>query len=401
MTGLPKGLALDGFGGPKWMKEYRRRVGGLMDIVNRAGGFVVWLGLPITDDGAQSRRWRLLNRAALAEAQRRAGKVAYVDMYGLLSRNGEFASYLENEDGELVQVRAPDGVHLERAGGDIIAEAGRPRGETGLRRLELEERRVGLGAAGVGLSDGLPPVAKCIVPGMRALAVAVAVCLVARVPGCRARPGGGGARRAVRAGRAARGAGGGVRAGRAVRADRHRRDPGRGHGLAPRALAEQRPRHDRAVRGRSRPRPLRVQPRLPRRCAESRLRLRALGAARDGGHGADGVRPRRAGGRPPRSARAPVLVLLPLQRLEQPARGRLGDDPARLRSGEPGGGARGAAARGRLQPARGRRAGGVGGRQARDRRRDAPGRLPGGRLACELLLRGPLPRALGRAGRRL
>ncbi|MGH3010450.1 MAG: DUF459 domain-containing protein [Gaiellaceae bacterium] len=122
MTGLPKGASLDGFGGPKWIKEYRRRVGGVMDIVNRAGGFVVWLGLPITDDGAQSRRWRLLNRATLAEAQRRAGKVAYVDLYGLLSKNGEFASYLENKDGELVQVRAPDGVHLERAGGDVVAK---------------------------------------------------------------------------------------------------------------------------------------------------------------------------------------------------------------------------------------------------------------------------------------
>jgi hypothetical protein len=122
MTGLPEGLTLDGFGEAKWIEEYRRRVGGVMDIVNQAGGFVVWLGLPITKDAAQSRRWRLLNRAALAEAQRRVGKVAFIDMYGLLSRNGEFASYLENEDGELEKVRAPDGVHLELAGGDIVAK---------------------------------------------------------------------------------------------------------------------------------------------------------------------------------------------------------------------------------------------------------------------------------------
>lgn len=122
MTGVPKGVSLDGFGGPKWLREYRRRVGGIMDLVNQAGGFVVWLGLPMTDDAAQSRRWQVLNLAVLDEAQRRAGKVAYVDMYGLLSRNGEFASYLEDNDGELVKVRAPDGVHLERAGGDIIAK---------------------------------------------------------------------------------------------------------------------------------------------------------------------------------------------------------------------------------------------------------------------------------------
>ena len=43
------------------------------------------------------------------------------------------------------------------------------------------------------------------------------------------------------------------------------------------------------------------------------------------------LRARRDGPGAPREARASVLVLLRLQRLEQPARGRLGDDPARLR----------------------------------------------------------------------
>jgi uncharacterized protein len=121
MTGVPNGVSLDGFGGPKWIKEYRRRVGGIMDTVNQAGGFVVWLGLPITDDAARSRHWRTLNEAAQAEAQRREGSVAFVDMWSLLSDDGEFATYLESEDGELEKVRAPDGVHLERAGGDIVA----------------------------------------------------------------------------------------------------------------------------------------------------------------------------------------------------------------------------------------------------------------------------------------
>jgi uncharacterized protein len=122
MTGLPKGASIGEFGDPRWIKEYRRRVGGLMDTVNQAGGFVVWLGLPITDDTAQSARWRILNGAALAEAQRRPDRVAYIDMYGLLSEDGEFATHLESQDGELEQIRAPDGVHLERAGGEIIAK---------------------------------------------------------------------------------------------------------------------------------------------------------------------------------------------------------------------------------------------------------------------------------------
>jgi uncharacterized protein len=122
MTGLPKDVSIDDFGDAAWTKEYRRRAGGLMDTANQAGASVVWLGLPITNDGAQSGRWRLINRAVVAEANKREGKVAYVDMYGLLSDDdGEYAPYLPSADGQLEKVRADDGVHLERAGGDIIA----------------------------------------------------------------------------------------------------------------------------------------------------------------------------------------------------------------------------------------------------------------------------------------
>ena len=60
-----------------------------------------------------------------------------------------------------------------------------------------------------------------------------------------------------------------------------------------------------------------------------------LGPAHLGRPPADGLRARRDRARLPRPARAAVLVLLRLQRLEQPARRRLGDDPARLRRATP------------------------------------------------------------------
>ena len=74
-----------------------------------------------------------------------------------------------------------------------------------------------------------------------------------------------------------------------------------------------------------------LPPRLPRQRAPAGLRLPALAAAPRRRADADGVCAR--GDRPgsPGRARAPVLALLRLQRLEQLARGRLGDDPARLR----------------------------------------------------------------------
>ncbi len=241
----------------------------------------------------------------------------------------------------------------------------------------------------------------CIVPGMRASLAAGSLCLALVFAGVAQAQAEEELAERYAPDRPPRRAARGVRARRAVPADRRRGDLRRGDRLAPRPLAQQRPRRDRAVRRRSRSRSLRVQPRLPRRRSQPRLRLRAVGAPHHRGHRADRLRPRRAGGRLPRPARAPVLALLPLQRLEQPARGRLGDDPARLRRRKCRGGARDGAARGRLQPARGRRAGGVGRREARGRRRNAPGRLPGGRVARELLHRGAAPGALGRARRGL
>jgi hypothetical protein len=122
MTGLPEGVELDGFGGPGWTREYRRRVGGLMDTVTRTGAFLVWIGLPITSDEEQSYRFDVINAAVVAEAKERPDAVAFVDTYTTFAGDdGGYAEYLEDSAGRLQKVRAGDGVHFERAGGDIIA----------------------------------------------------------------------------------------------------------------------------------------------------------------------------------------------------------------------------------------------------------------------------------------
>ena len=70
---------------------------------------------------------------------------------------------------------------------------------------------------------------------------------------------------------------------------------------------------------------------FPGNALDPGLRLPALAARLITRADADRLRARRDRAASPRQARAAVLVLLRLQRLEQPARGRLGDDPARLR----------------------------------------------------------------------
>jgi hypothetical protein len=122
MTGLPKGVSIDGFASPSWRKEYARRVGGLMDAMTRAGVYVVWIGLPITKDEAQTQRYDAINAIVAAEARQRPKRTTYVDTYTTFaSDTGGYTEYLSQTDGSVTKVRAQDGVHFERAGGDMIA----------------------------------------------------------------------------------------------------------------------------------------------------------------------------------------------------------------------------------------------------------------------------------------
>ena len=122
MTGLPEGTTIGDFGGPSWQKEYRRRVAGVMDIVNRAGGTVVWIGLPITRSEAQTQRFDVVNAIVQKEAKARGTKAIFIDTYTMFAGNtGGFTEFLENAKGDTVKVRAGDGVHFDNDGGDIIA----------------------------------------------------------------------------------------------------------------------------------------------------------------------------------------------------------------------------------------------------------------------------------------
>ena len=124
MTGLPKGTSIGAFASPSWSAEYRRRVAGVMDTVNRAGAVVVWIGLPISRSEAQTQRFDAINAIVQQEAKKRAGKAIFVDTYTMFAGpNGGFVEYLENAQGDTVKVRAGDGVHFDTAGGDMIARA--------------------------------------------------------------------------------------------------------------------------------------------------------------------------------------------------------------------------------------------------------------------------------------
>jgi hypothetical protein len=122
MTGLPEGIEINTFGSSNWSREYRRRVSGLMDTITRRGGYLVWIGLPISSDAEQTRRYDAINTIVQSEAAERPGRVAYLDTYFFFAgKDGGFAQYVTDSSGKLVKMRADDGVHFERPAGDLIA----------------------------------------------------------------------------------------------------------------------------------------------------------------------------------------------------------------------------------------------------------------------------------------
>ena len=122
MTGLPEDVEVDDFATRAWVKEYRRRVGGLMDTISRGGRMVVWIGVPITRSPEQTERFRVLNTVYQTEAKKRPENVIFINTYRMFQdENGNYADYLPNANGDLVHVRAGDGVHYQPEGGDWIA----------------------------------------------------------------------------------------------------------------------------------------------------------------------------------------------------------------------------------------------------------------------------------------
>jgi len=111
---------------PEWDAEYTRRVGGLMDSVTGNGKTVLfWVGIPpMRNTERYETRYRHINDIVKSEAEKRPGKVVWVDPAAVLSAfGGGYADYLENPDGSVVQVRTGDGIHFTRTGGDRIAGA--------------------------------------------------------------------------------------------------------------------------------------------------------------------------------------------------------------------------------------------------------------------------------------
>jgi len=103
-------------GSAQWIEGYRERAANLLREATRAGTHVVWVGIPIVEE---RQRWDFYRR--VNDIYRDTASAdplgTYVDTWTPFEgRDGGYTTFVRNERGDLVEVRASDGVHFTPSG---------------------------------------------------------------------------------------------------------------------------------------------------------------------------------------------------------------------------------------------------------------------------------------------
>lgn len=108
-------------GGDEWEAIYRDRIGALMDQLTEDGRGAIWVGQPLMRDLEFDDSMEYVSSLYQLEAATRP-LVSFVDARAVfLDGDGLYADYLPGSDGQLTQMRLPDGIHLTRAGAERLA----------------------------------------------------------------------------------------------------------------------------------------------------------------------------------------------------------------------------------------------------------------------------------------
>ena len=109
------------FGTDAWDTAYAERVETMMKRLLDAGVTVFWMGLPTVRGESLAEKVQHLNRIYQTVAA--ANGVTFVPVWNLtVDENGEFTSYLGDENGRSRLMRANDGIHFTNRGNELVAQ---------------------------------------------------------------------------------------------------------------------------------------------------------------------------------------------------------------------------------------------------------------------------------------
>ena len=117
----PSGRAIP-VGTWEWVHGYKDRAEQLVREATRAGTRVVWVGLPIVKERQRWGFYRSINEI-YRETATSDPNSTYVDTWSTFSdKDGGYSAFIRNDHGQLLEVRAGDGVHFTPAGYGMLAK---------------------------------------------------------------------------------------------------------------------------------------------------------------------------------------------------------------------------------------------------------------------------------------
>lgn len=115
------GSEVESFGTEAWIETYRSRVRSLLEELTAEGDWVIWIGQPIMRGADFDAKMTQLNQIYREETARHPTAL-YIDTRTVMSSgDGTYAAYLVDDNGDRIQVRKSDGIHLTTAGGDHLS----------------------------------------------------------------------------------------------------------------------------------------------------------------------------------------------------------------------------------------------------------------------------------------
>ncbi|MGH2826360.1 MAG: SGNH/GDSL hydrolase family protein [Actinomycetota bacterium] len=115
----PGGEIIPG-GTDEWADAYTQRVDDFLQAATSNGGRVVWVGLPpmsVGHDNTLAQRFNDNYEMGVEDYP----SATFFDTYERFSRNGDYAPFGRDSEGDVAQLRAGDGVHFSLTGYDTLA----------------------------------------------------------------------------------------------------------------------------------------------------------------------------------------------------------------------------------------------------------------------------------------
>ena len=105
-----------------WPEVFSMRVEDFLSVLQEKNIRNYWIGLPIMGDAPYAKQAQVMNDIVMGECAKFKSS-RYLDTWSLLADDqGGYSTFLANEKGVKIKVRANDKIHFTVAGGDILAQ---------------------------------------------------------------------------------------------------------------------------------------------------------------------------------------------------------------------------------------------------------------------------------------